>query len=140
MSSWGSRKRAKARKEKQADSDRRIAAAVADWDVRRKKIYGTAPYDQLADPEYNRHVVFWEMGELRANFEVTREEDGWLSLHRGDNRCMWYHPVSRKAFWTGFSEVVEFFIKDIEAYIKLKFYHNDQSTGLPAQPAGKRSQ
>lgn len=90
---------------------------------RKKKRWSRAgrPYDYMADPTWNRAVVFGMMGDLNANYEAEEEDHGWVSLNRHDRRCMFYHPVTRRAYWTGFDPPVEFFIKDIEEYIFKKF-------------------
>lgn len=79
------------------------------------------PYDHLADPAWNRDVVHGMAGLPEANYWVEEEDDDWLSLQRYDRRCMWYHPGTRRAYWTGFEPLTEFFIRDIEQYITQKF-------------------
>ena len=117
-----SSRRAKARRARKLEEARQELRQLDHELRRRQRDQVRNPLWYLADEGYNRHVVYWEMGELRADFEAEDEEDGWISLTRGDGRCMWYHPGTRRAYWTGFDPRVEFFVRDIEQYIHAKFY------------------
>lgn len=122
MSNGAARKRARLRKAKRMAEAKQELKQLDNHLLRKQRQQLRDPLWYLADEEYNRHVVHWEAGTLQANFEAEDESEGWISLNRADGRSMWFHPMSRYAFWTGFNPRTEFFIKDIEQYIHQKFY------------------
>lgn len=117
-----SSKRAKARKARRRAEAREEIRQLDRELARRQRERLSNPLWYLADESYNRHVVHWEAGIEEANFDAHDEEGGGITLVRGDGRSMWYHPATRRAYWTGFEPRVEFFIRDIEHYIHEKFY------------------
>lgn len=70
---------------------------------------------------WNRDIVFWNLGFLDS-FEVEEIAPWHLRLMRNrDGARMDYFPKTGRACWLGFTKQTFFTIRDMDAYINLKF-------------------
>lgn len=121
-----SSKRAKARNaRRRAEAQEEIRQLDREL-ARRQRERLSNPLWYLADESYNRHVVHWEAGIEEANFDAHDEEDGGITLVRGDGRSMWYHPATRRANGRASSPASSSLSETLNTTFTKNFIANDQ--------------